>query len=251
MGNDMGETFGVATCYVAFAFCCKWSTILEQTSGRYLSPNALPFFPPALVANPEGSLGNPLLTDSISEEIAVVKPSVNISVDAGCLVKPMVSNQLLGDEAVQPVASMETVCPVSVEQVEPSRNSLLAAMPDGNRVDITDVGGKAGVDVRSHGDGLHNLSECDSDYDSYSDPGNENTMVRDRPISGSSRGKFWGKGGRKDNSVLSLDRFDFRFVCRLQGNDVAGARVLVASLWQPLLDGLCAVSKMLVASVVC
>ncbi|PKU65188.1 hypothetical protein MA16_Dca004805 [Dendrobium catenatum] len=174
------------------------------------------------------SLGNPLLTDAISEEIAVLNPCANIYVDAGCLVNPMVSNQLLGGEAVQPVVAVETVsalsCPVSVEHVEPIRNSLIAAMPEDNRVDISDVqgnlvvshnlvdvpvnvittnslmrqvGGKTGVDVRSHGDWMHNSSEGGSDSDSYSDPGNEYKMVRDRPISGSFRGKFWGRGGRK------------------------------------------------------
>ncbi|PKU67656.1 hypothetical protein MA16_Dca011234 [Dendrobium catenatum] len=176
----------------------------------------------------EGLPGTPLLIYSLPEETAIVNPSVNPAADSGCLVALMDSNHLLCDVVVQPAGSIETISvlpnPVIVEHVEPIRNAVISELLDGERDDLTDVqgnlvvsqklvdvpvnviashslllqvGGSAGVDVRSHGDWLLNSSKCESDSDSYSDHVNEFKMVRDKPIAGTFRGEFWGRGGRR------------------------------------------------------
>ncbi|PKU74762.1 hypothetical protein MA16_Dca004953 [Dendrobium catenatum] len=59
------------------------------------------------------------------------------------------------------------------------------------------VGASTGLNVRSHGDWLYFSSEYESDSESYSDPGFELNLVRDRPVTVCPRGKLWKRGGRK------------------------------------------------------
>ncbi|PKU64535.1 hypothetical protein MA16_Dca022699 [Dendrobium catenatum] len=59
------------------------------------------------------------------------------------------------------------------------------------------VSGTSGLDIKSQGDWLHNSSDFGSDYESYSDPGNEFKLNRDVPLKVASRGKFWKRGGRR------------------------------------------------------
>ncbi|PKU82488.1 hypothetical protein MA16_Dca005493 [Dendrobium catenatum] len=134
----------------------------------------------------------------ISRENVVGCENANIAIGMAVLpsvespsVSP-VASPVLGvvEDFGRPLDSVRNVEPKVYRQLV---NSDVQGILDNSQnlvnVPVT-VGGTSGLDVKSHGDWLHNSSDYNYDSESYSDPDNEFKMVRDGPLKAVSRGKF-------------------------------------------------------------